>query len=55
MRSASWSVPSLWGQRYTEHDLTIVDIDCGHSVQVGYRCPSCDPEVPRSRLRVVQA
>lgn len=46
---------SVWGQRYTEHDLTIVDIDCGHSVEVGYRCASCDREVPRSRLRVVQA
>jgi DNA-binding HxlR family transcriptional regulator len=46
---------SVWGQRYTEHDLTIVDIDCGHSVEVGYRCARCDREVPRARLRVVQA
>jgi len=45
---------SAWGQRYTEHELTIIDIDCGHSVEVDYRCRSCDREVARSRLRVVQ-
>lgn len=44
----------LWGERHTEHDLTLIDQACGHDVELVYRCPSCDRHTPRSRLRIVE-
>ena len=46
---------SAWGEQYTEHDLVLVDRDCGHGVEVVYHCPKCDREAPRSRVRIVEA
>ena len=45
----------LWGERYTKHDLTLVDQRCGHPVQLAYGCPECRRETPRSHLRFVEA
>ncbi|GMU39310.1 MAG: hypothetical protein AMXMBFR23_01760 [Chloroflexota bacterium] len=44
----------LWGERYTAHELTIIDQACGHTVELVYRCPKCQHETPRSRLRIVE-
>jgi DNA-binding HxlR family transcriptional regulator len=46
---------SNWGEQYADADLTIVDNDCGHGVELVYHCPTCDREAPRSRLRIVHA
>lgn len=45
----------LWGERHAAHDLSLIDEDCGHSVELAYRCPDCDRATPRSRLRIVEA
>ena len=44
-----------WGERHTDHDLSIVDHRCGHGVDVVYRCPTCDRAAPRSQIRIVPA
>jgi DNA-binding HxlR family transcriptional regulator len=44
-----------WGERYSEHDLALVDNECGHGVKVVYHCAECDRRAPRSRVRMVQA
>ena len=44
-----------WGERYSEHDLALVDNECGHGVKVVYHCDECDRTAPRSRVRMVQA
>lgn len=46
---------ATWGERHTEHDISIVDNACGHGVRVEYRCPVCDHPSPRSRIRLVPA
>lgn len=46
---------ATWGERYGEHDLTLVDKECGHGVNVVYHCPTCDRSSPRSRVRMVEA
>ena len=46
---------SAWGQQYGDHDLLLVDSDCGHGVKVVYHCPTCEREAPRSRIRLVDA
>lgn len=46
---------SAWGERYTEHDLSLVDKECGHEVSLVYHCPTCRREAPRSRVRIVEA
>jgi hypothetical protein len=38
---------SAWGEQYTEHDLVLVDRDCGHGVKVVYHCATCDRERPQ--------
>src|SRR5690348_13562463 len=38
----------LWGERYTDHELTLVDQRCGHKVQLTYGCPECGRQTPRS-------
>lgn len=43
-----------WGERYGEHDLTLVDKECGHGLNVVYHCPTCDRSSPRSRVRMVE-
>jgi DNA-binding HxlR family transcriptional regulator len=43
-----------WGERYSEHDLALVDEDCGHDLSVRYHCPECDRPAPRSRARIVE-
>ena len=42
-----------WGERYGEHDLALVDGECGHDLAVRYHCPECDRPSPRSRARIV--
>ena len=42
-----------WGERYGEHDLALVDKECGHGLNVVYHCPTCDRSSPRSRVRIV--
>jgi DNA-binding HxlR family transcriptional regulator len=42
-----------WGERYGEHDLALVDKECGHGVSVIYHCPTCDRSAPRSRIRMI--
>ena len=46
---------SSWGQAYGEHDLALVDLACGHGVDLVYHCPTCKREAPRTRLRIVPA
>ncbi|HEX6030324.1 MAG TPA: helix-turn-helix domain-containing protein [Tepidiformaceae bacterium] len=46
---------SAWGEQFTEHDLVLVDQECGHGVEVVYHCPTCDREAPRNRIRIVEA
>lgn len=45
---------SLWGERHTAHDLRLIDQACGHGIELAYRCPECDRETPRSRVRIVE-
>lgn len=45
----------LWGERYTVHELTLIDQDCGHTVELVYQCPRCRRPTPRARLRIVEA
>lgn len=42
-----------WGERHAEHDLALVDNDCGHGVSVVYHCATCDRSLPRNRVRIV--
>ncbi len=42
-----------WGERYAEHDLVLVDRECGHGLDVVYHCPTCARLAPRSRARFV--
>jgi len=44
-----------WGERYAEHDLSLVDKECGHGVAVTYHCPTCDRLAPRKNVRIVPA
>lgn len=44
---------ATWGERYGEHDLALVDKECGHGLSVVYHCPTCDREAPRNRARIV--
>src|SRR5262249_2465269 len=46
---------SSWGERYAEHDLSLVDNECGHGVSVVYHCETCGRGAPRSRIRIVEA
>lgn len=46
---------SSWGERYLEHDLALVDEECGHGVTVVYHCPVCARRSPRSRVRIVES
>ena len=43
----------IWGEA-AQHDLSLVDQACGHEVGLVYRCPECDRDTPRSRLRIVE-
>ena len=43
----------IWGEA-AQHDLSLIDLDCGHEVALVYRCPACDRATPRSRLRIVE-
>lgn len=45
---------SSWGERYLEHDVGLVDEECGHGLTVVYHCPICAREAPRRRVRMVQ-
>lgn len=42
-----------WGEQHAEHDLSLVDNDCGHGLRVVYHCPTCERRSPRSRVRMV--
>ena len=44
----------LWGERHTAHDLALIDLHCGHGVELIYRCPTCAHDTPRARLRIVE-
>lgn len=44
-----------WGERYGEHDLSLVDNECGHGLEVQYHCPTCQRAAPGSRVRIVGA
>lgn len=46
---------ATWGERYGEHDLSLVDNECGHGLRVQYHCPTCDRSAPGSRVRMVEA
>ncbi len=46
---------SSWGERYGEHDLSIVDNACGHGVSLVYHCETCNRASPRSRVRLVES
>ena len=46
---------SAWGEQYTDHDLVLVDNECGHGVSVVYHRATCGREAPRSRIRIVEA
>ncbi len=45
---------AAWGERYTEHDLVLVDNACGHGIDILYHCPTCQRPAPRARARFVQ-
>ncbi|MGE0598034.1 MAG: winged helix-turn-helix transcriptional regulator [Dehalococcoidia bacterium] len=42
-----------FGEKYAESDLSLVDGECGHGIQVVYHCPTCARESPRRRARIV--
>jgi DNA-binding HxlR family transcriptional regulator len=42
-----------WGERYAEHDLALVDKECGHGLDVVYHCATCGRGAPRSSARIV--
>lgn len=44
---------AAWGEKYSEHDLSLVDDQCGHGINVVYHCPTCARNAPRSRARIV--
>lgn len=44
---------STWGEKYSDHDLGIIDEECGHGLSVVYHCPTCERRAPRSRVRIV--
>ncbi len=44
-----------WGEKHAEHDLQLVDKECGHGVSVVYHCSTCARPSPRSRVRFVEA
>lgn len=44
---------ATWSEKYAESDLTLVDHECGHGLNVVYHCPTCERRAPRSRVRMV--
>ncbi|MFN0094320.1 MAG: winged helix-turn-helix transcriptional regulator [Dehalococcoidia bacterium] len=46
---------SRWGERYGEHDLALVDRECGHGIDIVYHCPTCQRTAPRNRARIVNS
>lgn len=44
---------AAWGEKYAESDLSLVDGECGHGLDVVYHCPTCGRASPRSRVRIV--
>ena len=46
---------AAWGEKHSEHDLQLIDGECGHGVAVVYHCPTCARPSPRSRVRFVEA
>ena len=47
---------SSWAQEFgSDHDLELVDSACGHAVRVVYECEVCREQVPRSRIRLIEA
>jgi DNA-binding HxlR family transcriptional regulator len=46
---------AAWGERHGEHDLALVDNECGHGLRVQYHCATCNRAAPGSRARMVQA
>lgn len=46
---------AAWGEKYAEHDLTIVDQECGHGVRVVYHCETCARLAERRNVRIVPA
>ena len=43
----------IWGEA-AQHDLSLIDLTCGHEVALVYRCPDCERDTPRSQLRIVE-
>ena len=43
----------IWGEA-AQHDLSLIDLTCGHEVALVYRCPECERDTPRSQLRIVE-
>lgn len=43
----------IWGEA-SQHDLSLIDLACGHEVALVYRCPECGHDTPRSQLRIVE-
>lgn len=41
-----------WGEKYAESDLSLVDGECGHGLDLVYHCPTCQRESPRRRVRL---
>jgi DNA-binding HxlR family transcriptional regulator len=46
---------AAWGEKYADHDLALVDNECGHGVSIIYHCDTCGRAAPRSRIRIVDA
>ncbi len=44
---------ATWGEQHALSDLSLVDGDCGHGIQVVYHCPTCARRSPRNRVRMV--
>lgn len=44
---------ATWGEKYGEHDLALVDGECGHGLDVVYHCPTCQRPSPRNRARII--
>jgi DNA-binding HxlR family transcriptional regulator len=44
---------ATWGERFAESDLTLVDQECGHGLNVVYHCPTCERRAPGRRVRMV--
>ena len=45
---------AAWGSRHLHPQTTLVHVDCGHPVQMGYHCPHCSDRVKSTAVKLQQ-